>query len=466
MDITTPGFTRFSRFGANLGRLHVTESRHSEGLDGTDTLEVTCREDLNKNDYIVWRDRRGIWHEHIVDTHKRTHDAAGAPMTVATCINSIAETWDDYVEDKRPSGSAYAALTSILTTSRWVAGPCTQEGETSHTFYHISVREALQALVETWGGELETVISCDGDRVTAREVRISSVRGNQSSAKRFTWSKDLVTIARNVASDNPKSRIYAYGKGEETESGGYGRRIGIESVNGGLAYVEDAEATKVWGHPMANGTIAPACGVYVNENCDDPATLLAEAQNALEAAKVPTVTYTADVLDLVSFGRDWEDVALGDLVTIIDKEFSDDGIRLKGRVSKLERDLFTYDTTVTFGNLVDAIATPWQSLQNKVSSLSTRASNWDLAGTASPEWLDTLIHELNAAYVQAGTYHYQSFEHGDIWSNVPLDENGRATRPGGWATALPAALTLTALGTGARSAAAKASRRTKSRRAG
>ena len=433
MDLRPPGFTRFSRFGVNLGRLHVTAATHSEGLDGTDSLQITCYEDLNKNDYIVWQDRRSAWHEHIVDEATRTHDSGGAPQTVATCINSINETWDDFVVDLRPRGGVQTALTSILTPTRWTAGTCTQTGEASHTFYHKSVRECLQELVETWGGELDTVITCDGSKVTGRTVRILSARGNQLSAKRFTWSKDLISIARTVGTENPKSRIYAYGKGEEAEAGGYGRRIGIDDVNDGLPYVEDADATQLWGHPMVGGTIAPACGIFIDEECDDPEVLLSEALQALDAAKVPTVSYTADVIDLVSFGRDWEDVSLGDLVTIIDKGFSDDGIRLRGRISRLDRDLFTYDTTVTFGNLVDALANPWQSMQEKLEKLSQRSANWDLAGEAGLNWLDVLISSLNAKYNQVGTYHYSSFEQGEIWSSVPLDQNGHATQSGGWA---------------------------------
>lgn len=411
----------------------MREARHTEGLDGTDTLDITCTEDLQKNEYIVWRDQQGLWHEHIVDSHKRTHDDAGAPFTVASCINSIAETWDDYVTDKRPSGSAYMALSSILETSRWTAGNCTQEGTATHTFYHESVREAIGELLETWGGELETVIYCDGVTVQERSVRVMALRGNQSSNRRFTWTKDLKGISREVANTNPKSRIYAYGKGEETESGGYGRRIGIESVNDGLPYVEDATATALWGHPMRDGTTAPACGIYISEQCEDPAQLLTEAMDYLDKAKEPVVTYTSDVIDLASFGRDWEDVAIGDLVAIIDREFSDEGLRLKGRVSKVERDLLTYETKITFGNLYDAIANPWHSMQSTVQSLSARASNWDQASDASTGWLETLIAGLNAAYDRAGTYRHSSFEHGDIWSSVPLDADGKPTQSGGWA---------------------------------
>lgn len=434
MDVRHAGFTRFSRFGANLGRLHMAEEpQHSEELNGGDELRIVCYEDVQKNDYVVWRDRRGEWHEHIVDKHVRTHDGTGKPVTVASCINSLAETWDDYIIDRRPRGSAFAALTVVLAPTRWTAGVCTQEGTASHTFYHIHVREALQDLIEVWGGELETHIECDGSKVTAREVRIKSLRGNQNSPKRFTWTKDLVKISRDVADANPKSRIYAYGKGEETENGGYGRRIGIEDVNDGLPYVEDAEATAIWGHPMPDGTIKPAEGEYVNEECEDPAVLKQEALAYLEKAKEPQVSYTGDVIDLASYGRDWEDVGLGDLVAIVDKEFSEDGLRLKGRVAKTVRYLYTNAVTVTFGTLVDALATPWHSMQSRVASLSRRSANWDMAGTAEPGWLDTLMQGMNAAYDRAGTYHYTSFEHGDIWSSVPLDENGKPTQSGGWA---------------------------------
>ena len=434
MDLERTGFTRFSRFGVNLGRLHMAEEpQHTEELNGADELQITCYEDVKKSEYVVWQDRRGEWHEHIVDKHRRTHDGAGVPVTVASCINSLAETWDDYIIDRRPRGSAYAALSVVLEPTRWTAGVCTQEGTASHTFYHIHVREALQDLLEVWGGELETHIECDGSKVTAREVRIKSFRGNQASPKRFTWTKDLVSIYRDVGDTNPKSRIYAYGKGEETEGGGYGRRIGIEDVNDGLPYVEDAEATAIWGHPMPDGSIKPAEGDYVNEQCDDPATLKQEALAYLEKAKEPQVSYTADVIDLASFGRDWEDVGLGDLVTIVDKEFSEDGIRLKGRVSKIARRLYTNEVSVTFGTLHDAIVAPWHSIQSKVASLSRRSANWDLAGTAEPGWLDTLMYGLNAAYDRAGTYHHTSFEHGDIWSSVPMDDEGRPLQSGGWA---------------------------------
>ena len=414
-------FTRFSRFGANLGRLTYTAATHEDATDGTDELKIRCDEDLGKGEYLVWVDRQGVVHEHIVDKIERLHDDSGKPYTSATCINSINETWDDYIEDKRPSGSVTVALTSILAGTRWEVGNCDLPGSASHTFYHVKVREGLSDLLKTWGGELETVIETDGVRVTHRYVRVVATRGNQQSPKRFTWTKDLISIKRKTGSANPKTRVYGYGKGVETDGGGYGRRLTFGDINGGKDYVEDASATEVWGHPDGNGGIAPAVDVYINEQCEDAAQLLAETSDYLERAKTPTVSYEASVIDLFAFGRDWESVAVGDCVAIIDKGFSAAGIRLKGRVSKLTRDLVTGDATVAFGNLTDDLADIFQSMAQQLKSGSNQRANYDAAAGTSVSWLNQLMAALNKAFNAVGTYKVETFELGVIYSNVPLD---------------------------------------------
>lgn len=415
------GFTRFNRWGDNLGRLTVSAATHTDALDGTDELNITCTEDLVKGDRVVWIDLQGVCHEHIVDTIDRVHDDDGAPETQAVCINSVNETWDDWLDDKRPSGSVSVALTSILADTRWEVGTCDQGGTASRTFYHESVREGLAGIIETWGGELETLIIHDGASIVSRRVGVRAKRGNQNSAKRFTWTKDLVSVKRSVASDNPKTRVYGYGKGVETESGGYGRRLTFGDINGGKDYVEDADATAVWGHPDGEGGILPAVASYVNEQCEDAAQLLQETKDYLEQAKEPKVTYTASVIDLYAFGRSWEGVGVGDDVAIIDKGFSAEGVRLHGRVSQIERDLLTGDATVTFGTLTDTMADMWQSVNNALKSNSQQNALYDAAAGTSVSWLIQLQQALNAQFNAVGTYHVETFELGEIWSNVPLN---------------------------------------------
>lgn len=432
-------FTRFNRWGDNLGRLTVSAATHTDALDGTDELKITCAEDLVKGDRVVWIDLQGVCHEHIVDTIDRVHDDDGAPETQATCINSINETWDDWLDDKRPSGSVSVALTSILADTRWEVGTCDQGGTASRTFYHESVREGLAGIIETWGGELETTIVHNGAGIVARRVNIRALRGNQSSAKRFTWTKDLVSVKRSMASDNPKTRVYGYGKGVETEGGGYGRRLTFGDINGGKDYVEDAEATEIWGHPDGEGGILPAVTSYVNEQCEDAAQLLQETKDYLKQVKEPKVTYTASVIDLYAFGRSWEGVGVGDDVTIIDKGFSEEGVRLHGRVSQIERDLLTGDATVTFGTLTDTMADMWQSVSNALKGNSQQNALYDAAAGTSVSWLIQLQKSLNAQFNSVGTYRVETFELGTIYSNVPIDAlNGLPLRStsGMWAVNL------------------------------
>lgn len=419
--ISRIGFTLFDRWGENLGRLPYTAATHTEALDGTDELKITCSRELSKGQRVVWVDRQGVAHEHLVDEVSQVHDDGGKTYCEAVCINSIAELLDDYIEDKRPSGGVAEALTSILGGTRWEVGTCDLKASASHTFYHTSVREGLTELIAAWGGELETSIVTDGVKVTHRYIGVRASRGDQQSPKRFTWTKDIVDIKRNVGSANPKTRVYGYGKGVETDTGGYGRRLTFGDVNGGKDYVEDAEATKVWGHPDGKGGILPAVDTYINEQCEDAAQLLKETQDYLETVKEPTVSYEANVLDLYAYGRTWEGVALGDCVAIIDKQFAESGIRLKGRVSQIERDLVTAETTVTFGNLFDALTDMWETVAGALKSGAASRANYDAVTNPSVGWLQLLQSALNKQFNAVGTYKVESFELGQIFSNVALN---------------------------------------------
>ena len=415
------GFTRFSRFGVNLGRLHVTSATHSEALDGTDEIKVACSDDVNKGDYIVWTDAQGVSHEHIVDDVNRTHGEDGTLETTFTGVNSIAELWDDWTDDKRPTGQVATALSSVLSGTRWTVGTCDVTASASAVLYHQSVRESVAEILEKWGGELETQIITDGYKVTTRKVGVRKTRGNQSSPKRFTWTKDIKSITRTVSSENPKTRVYGYGKGVETDSGAYGRRLTFEKINGNKAYVEDAAATKIWGHPGTGSTILPACTSYVNEQCEDAAQLLAETKAYLAEVSQPKVSYTASVVDLYAFGRSWEGVGIGDKVAIIDKGFSEAGVRLTGRVSQIERDLLTGDASVTFGNLTDSMADMWQSVSQTLKANSRAAATYDAVAGTSVSWLIQLQDALNDQFNAVGTYKVETFELGTIYSNVPLN---------------------------------------------
>lgn len=426
MALITASFSLYDRFDNYIDRLHsVTSAYWEEKLDGTDELEITCASEVSKGDKVVWVDDTGGAHEHIVDELERTHDSEGETYTTFKAINSIADTWDDWIDDKRPSGNAAAALTSLLAGTHWSVGTCDQEGTQSATFYHQTLREALNDFFDTWGGELETTITlkADGFGVAKRTLGCRAARGDQESPKRFTWNKDMTEVKRSVANTNPKTRIYCYGKGVETESGGYGRRLTIAEVNDGKEYVEDAEATKVWGHKDANGNVIAASDSFVDEECEDASILKAEGLAYLEEVKEPKVTYTASVLFLKAFGRDWEGFGLGDNVLIVDQGFSSEGVRLRGRISSIKHNLLDGDGEVEFGNLTDSMADMFSSITQTLQKQSDRNATYDNASSATPSWLDHLMNSMNDEFNNTGTYKVETFELGTIYSNVALDSS-------------------------------------------
>ena len=72
-----------------------------------------------------------------------------------------------------------------------------------------------------------------------------------------------------------------------------------------------------------------------------------------------------------------------------------------------------------------------------MSSLSKRSSNWDVAASTPPSYLQQVMDSMNAQFNLAGnSYIHTSFEHGLIFGSVPLDADGRSTTGDGMAMQL------------------------------
>ncbi len=424
-------YTHQDAYVATIGADELLAFTHTDELNGEDSVAITTTFALKQGYRLVWADRLGKAHEHVCQDPKGLH-ANGLTLYTDTALNSIYELSFDYIEDRRPySYSFLRALEVALETTRWAAGTVDQEGTVSSglTFYHTSARSALNDILEC-GGELETDIEVSGGGVSARKVGIRAHRGGSATHRRFTYTKDLVSIAR-TEHYGAITACYGYGKGVETDTGGYGRKLTFGDINDGKNYVADAAALKAYGRPDGKGGLAHVFGEYEDSQCEDAAVLLAETRAYLDGHKEPGVTYEADVVDLVQFGRDWEGVGVGDDVQIVDTGYSPE-LRCSGRVTKLVTDELGGSMTVTLGNVTETMADLWASQQQKVNSLSRRSSNWDVAATTPAAYLQQVVDGLNAQFnTQGNSYCYTSFEQGTIWASVPLDENGRATKSGG-----------------------------------
>lgn len=420
-------YDRHDAYVGTIGPRQLLSMVHTDELNGSDELALRTTFPLHEGYRLVWADRLGTVHEHVCQKPKASRDTGGVVWT-DTALNSVCELYGDFIFDKRPYGYGFLqALNVCLEPTRWKAGTVDQTGtvDAGLTFYHTSSREALQDILEC-GGELETQIVTDGTRVTARLVCIRSHRGRSGGHRRFSYGKDLTSIDR-TEHWGAITACYGFGKGIETDGGGHGRKLTFGSVNGGKDYVEDAAALKLYGRPDGNGGMAHVFGTFSDPDCEDAATLLAETRAYLDAHKEPGVTYSADVIDLVAMGRDWEGVAVGDDVQIVDTCFSP-ALRCEGRVTKLVTDELGGAMRVTLGNITETMTDMWLAQQKQVSSLSRRSSSWDVAASTPPSYLQQVMDAMNTQFNMSGSsYTFTSFEQGIIYASVPMDANGRST---------------------------------------
>lgn len=415
---------RFDRWGEQLGTvLGVTSGKFHDALGETDTLELECSSEVAKGDRLLWADYRGQWHEHMVDEVAYARDGERVCYR-ATCDNSLNETYGDYVEDRRPSGSAADLLGAALDTTRWEVGDVPDLGTHSTTYYHVSAREAVQACQDECGGELSTTVEVGPLGVTARKVNLS--RRGANRGRRFTYRRDMTSITRTVQSGEVCTAMYGYGKGVETDAGGYGRKLTFGDINGGKDYVEDLQALEKYGRPDGKGGKAHVFGKVEFSDCEDKSELLRLTDEEFRAQLEPKVCYEATVEEFAAYGYDLAWCEVGDDVLLTDEPMA---IRVAGRVTAVDREITDEGkTTLTIGNIIDDLSAIIGSQQDAIDSLNGRAPSWDVAATAPESYINLIIDGLNQSFERGETYKYEFPNKGMIFASVPLDEGGKPTR--------------------------------------
>lgn len=415
-------FVVFDRWGAYVRDMSdILKAEHTEQLNGADTLLLETTEELVRGQRVVWRDTTGAWHEHIVSVVEEQRDGAGEPLISATCRSSVCELEGDYVVDVRPQGGAENALTRALSASRWGVGTVDVSGTASIVLYHMSAYAAVSKVVETFGGEIRADITVDPSTgVTARDLSLLAHRGVTSPTRRFDYGGDVQSIKRTVDESAIITALYAWGKGEELDSGGYGRRIGISSVTSdGLPYVHDDEANAVWGR----GDGGYVYGELVEQEVTDPAVLLAKANKYLAEHNAPVVSYEATVEQFGAAGLDLTGVILGDAVQVVDAYHGRE-LRLTARVVKLKRDLLNDKAVdVTLGNVLPTAATSRAKLDAAVGKLVNNTAATDAIQAASAVFVEKVIERLNSLFETGGGYTEFDITKGLTFTNGPTFES-------------------------------------------
>lgn len=386
----------------------ITKAVSTCVVDGTDTLDITTLDSgVKKNDRILYLDGKGLWHEYIVQSVETQRDE-GKPITTAYCVNSIAELGSVYILDKRGrKTTAPERVRVALEGTRWDVG--TVDNGTIHhyadlNFYHQSVLKSLQDITKAYGLEIETSISVENGKVTARTVNLLERRGNHNAERRFEYGCDLKSVKRTLMADQVITRLYAWGKGEEktdddgNATGGYSRRIGLKEVNGGKPYLDNVDAQQYWGVLE---------GDTVFEDCDDRNELLKLAKARLAQVSKPQVSYEAEVVNLGRAGFDPDGVSVGDAVQIVDTTFTPP-IRVEGRVLKIEEDLLdSVDATrITLGNIHESYTQKRRAQEQKLDELIAQSSEWNAVAEGNGLYVRDLINRVNDVMNGVGGYTY------------------------------------------------------------
>ena len=433
--VTMPRLMVFDRFGsyvADLDPADVFEATHHAVINGEDALSISTTERLAKGQRVVWRDARGLWHEHVVAGGDEAHDTGTSEVGTYYCESSWSELRTaPLVIDKRPGlqspVNARAALESALDGTRWGVGEVDVETLAGTSWYHVSPWDAVKDVVEVWGGELRADVEAGQSGVTSRSLSLVKSLGSGSGV-RLDYGRDVSGITVTYDESDVVTALYCYGKGVETEAGGYGRKIGIEDVNGGVPYVEDAEAKQVWGQMGPDG-LDNSYGIFEDSECEDPATLKDEGIAALKDAARPKVQYSATVEAFARAGTDLRGAGLGDRVDIVDRSFyrdrhgADMDLRLTGRVVELTESLLDQSRTeVVVGDVMGTIADQLAELQGSVTKLTGSAPTWTDAATNATAYVNDLIDRLNQEINATGGYTYVKPGQG-IWVYDKAEDN-------------------------------------------
>ncbi|RBP89402.1 phage minor structural protein [Cytobacillus firmus] len=318
-------------------------------------------------------------------------ESDGKATITAVCEPAMMELYDEAIEDKRIIGkSAQEALTSALENTRWSVGTVASLGLNTVNFYYITVKDALEEILNTYGGEFVDRIEIDGNKITGRYIDILTRRGSDTG-KRWEIDKDILSLQRTVQS-YPKTALYGRGKSIETEDGGFTRKTTFRDVvwskaNGdpvdkpaGQEWVGDPEALEKYGYGQSGGGFRHRFGIYESGEDDDPETLLMNTWLALQQAKKQIVNYSLDgfLLDSVE-GYEFEKSRLGDTNFVIDRNFSKP-IEVEARVIVYEYDVANPDDVgkIQFGDFIDLYDSD-RLLGDVVSKINDKEGIWDKA---------------------------------------------------------------------------------------
>ncbi len=167
----------------------------------------------------------------------------------------------------------------------------------------------------------------------------------------IVYRKNMTEIKKEVDPTSIVTRLYCLGYGEGDN------QLGIESVNGGVPYLQANGEATTWGIKSS---------ILVDRRFESPETLKAYGQALLNELKNPFKSYSVQAVDLYRKSPEkYERFFPGDIVRIIDKE---DGITEDLPIIKVSK----ADITGSPGSVEIEIANKTRDIAGSISTLQER----------------------------------------------------------------------------------------------
>ncbi|MFK8243841.1 MULTISPECIES: phage tail spike protein [unclassified Facklamia] len=258
------------------------------------------------------------------------------------------------VYDIRPNGSVRQHAERIIQGSNWTVGYTPDIGNAGVNYYYMSAFDALKKMCNSFGVEMQFHVEINGNKIGNRYIEFKKRIGTVTH-RRVTYGHNALEIIKEVQKANLVTALIGRGRGEEVSSAGenesgqagYGRKITFEDIvweksqgkpvdkPAGLKYVENKEATAMFGIKTPNGNI-PKIG-FIEFDTDDRELLLQRTYESLNEQCRPQVLFrttsaylTAEIGDTVRVER--PDLNIDYAVRVVKIEWN----RISNRAISLE----------------------------------------------------------------------------------------------------------------------------------
>ena len=382
-----------------IGTVSPLEGIQNEEINKIQTIECTTvySELIEKASYIGHKDYSDnrIFHLYKIDHITKTSTTDVKIVGVHTFFDDMES--DGYVKDFRPTNrELVGVLTTILDGSRWQLGTVNIQRRYTGNFYYVTRKEAISKLIEATQIEIKPRLEFSRGKITGRYLDVFTRLGGRNG-KVFVHGRDLLTVSEKKSQGAIYTAVVGRGKGEETDTGGYGRRISFKDIEwrrtsgqpvdkpAGQEYVEIPAMTKLYG--FEKGT-KPRIKIVEFQDETDKEKLLRLSYEWLEKNSRMQVEYSAKVLNVGN-------LELGDTVGIFNPKL---GIKYETRVFKVRRNLV--DNKLTEFGIGDKVTT---SPFSRTIELAKEMKNFQ---DDTVYWLDKIRERLSDKLINEDGYNY------------------------------------------------------------